>query len=375
MMDYLALPPEINSARIESGPGAAPLMEAATAWSMLAAGIESALSQHVTVTSATAAVWLGPGASAFSAASASFETWMTATAMQALQSATAATMAAAAYETTRAAMVPLVAVLENRAQLMALVATNFLGQNTPAIMATEAIYMEMWAQDIAAMVSYQTESAAATAQLTPAQPAPQTTTGVVPTGISQAATTSVMPAQTTLSGVVSDIENTLFGGSFNSVFGNSFIDSNLFNGILGASGNLLGGINPATLLPTLGMLYANQDQARQAQIANELNEKAWVGSGSVDPGAVSSGATGATSSAPEAAMGTAKTSGALSVPPSWDKSTQQVKLASAATPLTEAGRMPGMMPTPIAAVNGPERKQRNANEILVRVKFVPTEGV
>jgi len=34
------------------------------------------------------------------------------------------------------------------------IATNILGQNTPAIAATEAQYMEMWAQDAAAMYGY-----------------------------------------------------------------------------------------------------------------------------------------------------------------------------------------------------------------------------
>jgi PPE-repeat protein len=53
----------------------------------------------------------------------------------------------------------------NRALLAALVATNFLGQNTPAIAATEALYMEFWAQDAGAMYSYASSSAAAT-QLT-----------------------------------------------------------------------------------------------------------------------------------------------------------------------------------------------------------------
>lgn len=45
-------------------------------------------------------------------------------------------------------------VAANRALLAALVATNFLGINTPAIMATEAHYMEMWAQDAMAMYAY-----------------------------------------------------------------------------------------------------------------------------------------------------------------------------------------------------------------------------
>jgi PPE family len=45
-------------------------------------------------------------------------------------------------------------VAANRAVLMALVASNFLGQNTPAIMATEAQYEEMWVQDVTAMLGY-----------------------------------------------------------------------------------------------------------------------------------------------------------------------------------------------------------------------------
>ncbi|REN98216.1 PPE domain-containing protein, partial [Mycobacterium tuberculosis] len=35
-MDFGALPPEINSARIYSGPGSRPLMQAAAAWQRLA---------------------------------------------------------------------------------------------------------------------------------------------------------------------------------------------------------------------------------------------------------------------------------------------------------------------------------------------------
>ena len=69
--------------------------------------------------------------------------------------------AAAAYEAAFTMTVPPAVVAANRAQLMALIATNFLGQNTPAIAATEAQYGEMWAQDAAAMYSYADSSAAA----------------------------------------------------------------------------------------------------------------------------------------------------------------------------------------------------------------------
>jgi PPE-repeat protein len=62
----------------------------------------------------------------------------------------------------------------NRALLMTLVATNILGQNTQAIAATEAHYMEMWAQDAAAMYGYVGSSATAS-RLTPFTEPPQTT--------------------------------------------------------------------------------------------------------------------------------------------------------------------------------------------------------
>jgi PPE-repeat protein len=100
--------------------------------------------------------------------------WMSATAAQCEQAANQATAAAAAYETAYALTVPPALVAANRAQLMALIATNLLGQNTPAIMATEAQYMEMWAQDATAMYNYAANSASASAFSIFAPP-PQTT--------------------------------------------------------------------------------------------------------------------------------------------------------------------------------------------------------
>src|SRR5271163_2253019 len=49
-----------------------------------------------------------------------------------------------------AATVPPPVIAANRVLLARLVATNFLGQNTPAITALEAHYADMWAQDVAA---------------------------------------------------------------------------------------------------------------------------------------------------------------------------------------------------------------------------------
>ena len=69
---------------------------------------------------------------------------MSATAVQAEQTAAHSQAAAAAYETAFAATVPPPVIATNRAQLIALTAANVLGQNTPAIAATEAQYAEMW---------------------------------------------------------------------------------------------------------------------------------------------------------------------------------------------------------------------------------------
>ncbi|WP_236725966.1 PPE family protein, partial [Mycobacterium avium] len=62
--------------------------------------------------------------------------------------------------------VPPHVVAANRIQLATLIATNFFGQNAPAIAATESCYAEMWSQDATAMYGYAAASSAATT-LTP----------------------------------------------------------------------------------------------------------------------------------------------------------------------------------------------------------------
>ena len=88
------------------------------------------------------------------AAVAPYIEWMTTTAALCEQTASNARAAAAAYEAAFAMAAPPPMIAANRAQLMALIATNILGQNTPAIAATEAAYGEMWAQDAGAMYEY-----------------------------------------------------------------------------------------------------------------------------------------------------------------------------------------------------------------------------
>ncbi|HEX7321799.1 MAG TPA: PPE domain-containing protein [Mycobacterium sp.] len=173
-MDFALLPPEVNSARMYSGPGSGPMLAAASAWDGLAAQHHAAALGYESALGELSTEWSGPASAAMAAAAASFVEWLHATAAQAEQTAIGARTAAADYETAHAMTVAPAVVTANRSQLMTLLNTNFLGQNTAAIAANEAQYAQMWTQDAAAMYGY-AASAAAASRLTPFSQPPQTT--------------------------------------------------------------------------------------------------------------------------------------------------------------------------------------------------------
>jgi len=182
VFDFGALPPEINSGRMYAGPGSGPMMVAAAAWDVLAAELGTAASGYNSIIDElTNGPWVGPASTSMIAAVTPYVSWLTTIAGQAEETAGHARAAAAAFEAAFAMTVPPPVIAANRVLLATLVATNFFGQNTPAIMATEAQYMEMWAQDAAAMYGYAASSTTAS-QMTPFSAAPQTTT---PDGESQ----------------------------------------------------------------------------------------------------------------------------------------------------------------------------------------------
>ena len=172
-MDYGLLPPEVNSGRMYTGPGAGSLLAAAAAWGELATEVHStAAAYQSAISTLTSGPWLGPSSVALTAAAAPYVGWLQSSAAHSELAASQAVAAAAAHETAFAMTVPPPVIAANRALLAALLATNFLGQNTPAIAATEAEYVEMWAQDASAMYAY-TSSSAAASQLTDFEEPPE----------------------------------------------------------------------------------------------------------------------------------------------------------------------------------------------------------
>ncbi|KAQ53547.1 PPE family protein PPE19, partial [Mycobacterium tuberculosis MD14621] len=173
MVDFGALPPEINSARMYAGPGSASLVAAAKMWDSVASDLFSAASAFQSVVwGLTTGSWIGSSAGLMVAAASPYVAWMSVTAGQAELTAAQVRVAAAAYETAYGLTVPPPVIAENRAELMILIATNLLGQNTPAIAVNEAEYGEMWAQDAAAMFGYAATAATATEALLPFEDAP-----------------------------------------------------------------------------------------------------------------------------------------------------------------------------------------------------------
>ncbi|BBX44065.1 PPE family protein [Mycobacterium cookii] len=362
-MDFAVLPPEVNSGLMYAGPGPGPMITAAAAWDSLAAEMFSTAGDYGAVVSGlTDGPWQGPASMSMAGAAAPYVSWMNATAAQAEQTADHANAAASAYETAFTATVPPPVIVANRALLASLVSTNVLGQNTPAIAATEAHYAEMWAQDAAAMYGYAGSSAAAST-LTPFAEPPATTVGQAtgtPTAMSQLA--SAVPAA--LHGLASPATSTSSGSGFAGLVdlltGNASGSelSTLFNEIFGSTGlglnnnmwNTLfssGFYMPGNWLGTMTDLVGMQGAAGAAA-AGESAAADGIGSAVAAPAAADLGELGSVSGAASAALGRGAAIGALSVPPSWTEIAPAVS-----PPRTFLDEVPPLAPSPAGAAGMP----------------------
>jgi PPE-repeat protein len=333
-MDFAALPPEINSARMYAGPGAGPMMAAATAWNTLAAELTSTASGYESViTELTGEQWLGPASASMTAAVQPYVAWINLTAAHAQHAATQATASAAAFETAFAATVPPPVIADNRAQLAALVATNFLGINTPAIMATEAHYAEMWAQDATAMYGYAASSASA-GTLTPMTPPAPTVNPAGPAGqaaaVAQASAATgthagLIQTMSSLPNAVAALASPLAAvpAQATPILGYPIV-SNTINGIVNSTA--WWAMN--TIPTSVGLSHAiNSAPATASEALTAHTVASGLGvtglAGAVGP----AGSTGFAGTPVLAGLGQASTVGGLSVPATW----------SAATPATSTG--------------------------------------
>ncbi|WP_155765978.1 PPE family protein [Mycobacterium colombiense] len=369
-MDFALLPPEINSGRMYSGAGSAPLLAAAAAWKGIAAELRSMALSQGSVIAGLIDQWHGSASASMAAASAPYAAWMSATAAQAEQTAAQATAAAAAYEAAFAATVPPPVIAANRTLLSSLVATNFLGQNTAAIAATEAHYGEMWAQDAAAMYGYAGDSAVAST-MTPFMPPPETTD---PAGqatqagaVTQAtASSTVANTQTALSQLQSAVPTALqslatpssstsspvsglidwlgfSGADFSSPKGilnflagtdgspmGAFLNNNLLNTIFSS-----GFYMPGNYLGTMTDFAGMASSGAAAGAGGAAAEGAAAGAGSLEAGLANAvGPLGSTSlgGAVSAGLNQASSVGALSVPYGWTTAAPEITLAAQALP-------------------------------------------
>jgi PPE-repeat protein len=382
VLDFGLYPPEINSGRMYSGPGPGPMLAAASAWDGLASELGFASAGYgSTIAELTGGPWIGPTSLTMLAAVTPYVNWLSTTAAQAEDTANQARAAVAAYEAAFALTVPPTAVAANRALLMALIATNFFGQNTPAIMATEALYVEMWAQDAAAMYGYAAASAAAS-QVTPFATPPQTTSQDGTNGqnnaVAQAAQTAAgNSAQTAQSAASTSTSTTSTStttttplasastasqssavpvATTSTTLGNPFLaPGETFGQWLGSGGWLGTGINNAGITAIL-------KQTLQAYFGVGLGNFGWsIGQQTTFGAGTTAGSGGAWYPTPQfaglggggtpvsAGIGQAGTLGRLSVPAGWPGATPSALEAEGPT---LASSIRPIAPTSNALLNG-----------------------
>jgi PPE-repeat protein len=331
---FTLFPPEINSALMFAGAGSGPLFMAASAWDALASDLSGAAAsfQNV-VTGLTDGPWAGPASVSMAAAATPYVGWLSAAAGQAETAALQARTAATAFESALAATVPTPAVTANRVQLMALIATNILGQNTPAIFMTEFEYMEMWAQDVAAMLGYHGGAMGVAAALPAFSPPPLNLAGLA--GLLTAPLTGVA---TQGAGLTASI-----AGPLMSVGGVASQASSLASALPVSSLSTVAqvGMMPVSMMmsPIMMAAQAGMGGANSAGLAGATGA-----AGAMDPAKFVSSAVPAGKGlgglgGAEAGLGKARLVGAMSVPPTWQGSAPSRMVSAAMSGM--AGEVPG----------------------------------
>lgn len=376
-MEFTTLPPEVTSALIHSGPGAASLIGASEAWQQLGTDLEDQAENYAAALSSLTTAWQGPSSAAMAQAAEPYLAWLRTTAQQTQQIAASAQAAATAFNSVRASVVPVAQVTANRTQLVQLLATNGFGRNLPAIAENEAQYQSMWANNSAAMTRYQAASQQATTLPQFSSPSSTTNPGGLGTqaGAVSAANTSATSA-TTISSAASPAAvaaafdpNTGYSLLLNT-YANQFVSSGFPINLLSylaqsQSAQALQGVNSA-----VGQGVSEGEAALGGGgAAGALG--ALGGGGLGGPGGLGAlGAAGLGEINTSAAIGKGVSIGNLTAPPAvvelLQTSQAPVQLASAASPLETGGTglpmLPPLMPPPISAGSGWRKRKAQKYE-------------
>jgi PPE-repeat protein len=299
--------------------------------------------------------------------------WLSAAAGQAEAAAAQARVAATAFDSAQAATIPTPVIAANRAQLMTLIATNILGQNTPAIFMTEFEYMEFWAQDVAAMLGYHGGAAAVAAALpsfslpsfslagltgllgaTPLSGALSSVTGLAGSGgsaLTSALSPVLAPVLSAVSPALSQVSSLASGAGISQI---------AQYGSLALQPASLA-MSPMMMAVQAGMQAGNSSGALAGANAAGLAADMPKFVGDTVPKGLGGGALGGLGGV-GGGLGNARLVGAMSVPPTWQGSTPARMVSAAMSGLGEmppgmAGATPGgmspmPMPMPMGGAGG-----------------------
>lgn len=393
-MNYAVMPPEVASGLVYTGPQSAPLAAAAAAWQALAADLgatATAMQSAVANLVGGGGTWAGPSSVSMGAAGEQHVQWLVQAAAQAEETAALAGQAAMIVEAVYTGVAPPPLIAANRAALVTLIGTNFLGCNAGPIAANQAQYQGMWAQDSTALYSFAGDSAAAVGGLVPFVPLAPTVSPAgaadqamsVSQAAAQAAGNAGQKAASATNQLGSNTSSTAGGASDIMSMAPQFLSS-VPQVLQGMAQPLMSGMSSplqslsgfqSLLSPFMSGLGGSGMGGAPALASATSPLSSALGGAGGGLGGIGGGAGGVSS-----ALGGAPKLGGLSVPATWAASAQGAGGANTATSATSGisatsaaapGGAAGGMGAPMGAIGGRGQSDGNGPSYGSPIRVLP----